>query len=198
MTRSSRVTIADTARVYGRPKFGSQTVVGDWSIVGAQNYYQDIFSNDNERVVRIGPGCIIGSWTLIYEGATLGQGVQVQDRCLVGSLTRVGSRSRVMYAAQVHDKVRIGKNCIVAGFVGDNSCLGDGCSVFGALVHRYEHPGVKDWDRTDECGPSLEENVVVGWGAVVIGPVTIGAGAWIEPNSVVKRDIRRGERYGGK
>jgi serine O-acetyltransferase len=145
--------------------------------------------------VKIGKRCIIYPWCLIFEGASIGDSVEVHERCTIGSLTVVGSQSIILYGAQVHDNIRIGKKCIIAGFVADNTIVGDGCSVFGALVHQYKSPGRGRWDNTNEIGPTLGKNVVVAWGAVIAGPVRIGNGAWIAPNSVVTTDVPAGARY---
>ena len=95
----------------------------------------------------------------------------------------------------MHDNVSIGKRCIVAGFIADNCIVGDGSSVFGALIHRYKNPGRDRWDETDEPGPVLGKNVVVAWGAVIIGRVRCGDGAWISPNEVITEDVPAGANY---
>lgn len=40
--------------------------------------------------------------------------------------------------------------------------------------------------------PSLEDNVIIGAGAVVLGPVTVGSGATVAANSLVTRDVPPG------
>lgn len=190
-----RSLIADTVRFVGSVSIGDQTKIHDWSILGFSNRNPDEFQEGEDRTVKIGSHCIIYPWVLIYEGAVLGNRVEIHDRCAIGSHTHIGDQSLILYGAQVHDNVTIGSKCIVAGFVADNCTIGDGSSVFGSLVHRYENPGREDWDQTDEVGPTLGRDVVVGWGAVVAGPVTIGDRAWIAPNSVVRNDVAAGARY---
>jgi UDP-3-O-[3-hydroxymyristoyl] glucosamine N-acyltransferase len=177
-------TIADTA------------VIMDFAIIGLQNYYQDLFTHPDDRAIQIGEEVRIYPHAVVYEGARLGRGVVLEERTTVGSLTKIGARSRILYQAQVYDKVVIGEDCVIGGFVADNCVVGACCSVFGALVHRYAKMDTRTWDATDEEGPTLEENVMVGWGAVVAGAVRIGAGSRIFPNSVVTRDIERGAVYG--
>ena len=187
--------VADTVQCFGNVSVGAQTRIHEWSILGFPNRDPNLFSNENDRIVRIGRQCVIYPWCLIYEGASISPKVEIHERCMVGSLTAIGTKSLILYGAQLHDRVKIGRECIIAGFVADNCTVGDGSTVFGALVHRYGQPGRKRWDSTDEQGPVLGKNVVVGWGAVVIGPVKIGDGARIAPNAVVRADIAAGERY---
>jgi UDP-3-O-[3-hydroxymyristoyl] glucosamine N-acyltransferase len=194
----TRQATAVSDRILGDVRIGKNVTIHDTSIIGFPNDYQSIFTNKAQRVVRIGTRSIIYPWSLIYEGATIGDKVEVHERCTVGSLTTIGANSMVQYGAQVHDNVRIGKNCIIAGFIADNTVVGEGSSVFGALIHRYKHPGRRSWDDTDELGPTLGKNVIIAWGAVIVGDIKIGNGAWILPNSVVRKDVPAGARYDGK
>lgn len=43
----------------------------------------------------------------------------------------------------------------------------------------------------DDC-PTIEDDVEIGVGAVIIGPVTVGRGARIGPNAVIFRDVPPG------
>ncbi|HEY6185239.1 MAG TPA: hypothetical protein VIW67_23575 [Terriglobales bacterium] len=170
----------------------------DFAVIGLPNYYRDIFAKPEERIVRIGDDCRIYPWALVYEGATLEANVIMEERTTVGSRTSVGTRTRILYQAQINDHISVGQDCVVGGFVADNSRIGNKCSVFGSLVHSYANPDPTAWDITDEDGPVLEDHVFVGWGAVVVGNVRIGAGAWILPNSLVTENIPPGMKYGGR
>ena len=143
----------------------------------------------------IGRHCVILPGTVIYEGAYLEDGVIVSERCTIGSLTRIGEETRILYGAQIHDNVAVGESSIIAGFIADNTVVGNNCHVFGALIHRYENPDSARWDEIDEVGPTLEENVIVAWGAVIAGPVKIGQGAYIPPNVVCAENVAPGCRY---
>lgn len=191
-------TIAPTAiiRDPSNLQVGQDVIVMDYSVIGLPNYYPDVFDQPEQRNVVIGDRTRIYPWSLVYEGARLGSDVLMEERTSVGSRTYVGARTRILYQAQVNDKITIGEECIIGGFVADNCCIGNRCSVFGALVHCYVQPSLTAWDTTDEIGPVLDDDVIVGWGAVLIGPIKIGRGAKIYPNSVVTCDVPSGEKYG--
>lgn len=192
--------IAATAVIHHREnlRLGRGVAIMDFAVIGLRNYYQDIFKYKRERLVKIDDRCQVYPWALIYEGATLESGVVMEERTTVGSLTKVGAETRILYHAQVNDKISIGKNCIVGGFIADNCKIGHGCSIFGSLVHRYENHNTKKWDVTDETGPILEDDVMVGWGAVLVGAIRIGAKAQILPNVLVTEDVPSGEKYVGR
>jgi len=177
---------------------GHDVTIMDYAIIGVANYYQDLFDNDRKRRVVIGDRSRIYPWALIYEGANIGADVVMEERTTVGSLTTVGARTRILYQAQINDQIRIGEQCIIGGFVADNCSVGNRCSVFGALVHRYLTPSLEAWDTTDEPGPILEDDVVVGWGAVLVGQITVGRGARILPVTLVTENVAPGERYYGR
>ncbi|MBC8489622.1 MAG: hypothetical protein H8D45_26690 [Bacteroidetes bacterium] len=191
--------IASTAIIKNpnRVIWGSNVIIMDHVIIGLENYYQDIFENDEQRLVTIEDKVRIYPWTLVYEGATLRTEVIMEERTTVGSRTDVGARSRILYQAQVNDNIRIGHDCIIGAFIADNCKIGNYCSVFGALVHRYSNQDTTLWNETEEQGPILEDRVLVGWGSVIVGNVTIGKGSRIRPNTVVTRDIPAGTVYAG-
>lgn len=176
--------------------FGDGAVIMDYCVLGIKNPYDDVFESEEQRVVKIGSKCVIYPWSLLYEGAVIEDEVQIGERSTVGSRTSIGRQSRLVYGAQVHDNVTVGAHSIVGGFVADNCTIGEECHVFGSLVHRYDTADSHAWDKIEEEGPILEREVVVGWGAVVVGRVTIGAGARIRPNAVVTGDVSAGARYG--
>lgn len=168
----------------------------DFCVPGVKNPYEDVFDAEEQKTVRIGEKCVIFPWSLFYEGAIIEDEVRIGERCMVGSRTRISGGCRLVYGAQVHDNVMVGAFTIVGGFVADNCVIGKKCHVFGSLVHRYENRDPHKWDEIDEQGPTLEDDVLIGWGAVVVGPVRIAKGAHIEPNSVVTRDVTPRGRYG--
>lgn len=174
---------------------GEESKIMDYCVIGVENPW-DIFKNEQQKNITIGAQCTIYPWSIIYEGAFIKDNVQIFERSTIGSLSVIGKSSRLMYGAQVHDKVEIGQSTIVGGFISDNCVIGDDCFVYGSLVHKHDNRDSAKWDEIDEIGPILEDNVFVGWGAVLIGEIRIGKGASIKPNSIVTEDVAPGETYG--
>jgi UDP-3-O-[3-hydroxymyristoyl] glucosamine N-acyltransferase len=183
--------IAPTAQLVNSESIsiGDGAVIEHFAVVGLPNRSSNVFRCEQERRVVIARNVLVGCYTILFEGARLDDGAQVEDRCLIGSRTVIGANSRVLGGAQVHDHVRVGERTYIGGFVADHCRIGNECYVFGSLIHRLHKPHANPWDVTDEVGPILEDRVIVGWGAVIIGPVTIGAGARIRPGAVVRESI---------
>ena len=177
-----------------RLRLGRHVKIMDHVVIGAPNACKDTFDIEKHRRVILQDWVVIYPFSVVFEGATLRRKVVMEERTSVGSRSTVGEASRILYQAQINDNVTIGQRCMIVGFVADNTKIGDGCSVFGALVHRYKTSNTRRWGTEDELGPILEDKVVIGWGAVIVGRVRIRTGSWIRPNTVVTRDVSRGER----
>ena len=191
--------VHDTARLLSPDlmHLGNNVHIMDYAVIGVPNEYGDDFERDSDRCVRIGDGTTLYPHIVIYEGATLGADVVMEEGTRVGSRTVIGDRTRIVYNAQIHDHVRTGADCVIGGFIADNVTVGSRTSVFGALVHRYSSRDPRQWADEDEPGPTLGDDVLIAWGAVIVGDVRIGSRAHICPNCVVTHDVAEGEKFDG-
>ncbi len=99
--------------------------------------------------------------------------------------------SRLITGIEIHPLATIGKNCfidhgmgVVIGettVIGDNVVIYQGVTLGGRSIQKVKrHPTIKD-------------NVVVGAGAKILGPITIGAGSKIGPGSIIIKDLEEGK-----
>ena len=186
---------------YGDVTFGENTILGDHVVIGYPKELRlEEFQRGHDCVVpsntplfdavkptRIGANCRIASHIVIYEGTQVRDGVSIDDHCRIGFDCVVGSNTRLVYAAFVCDRVRIGSNCVVAGFVCDGSVISDNAMVMGTLVHEFTRPHVP-WGLI-EPAPKIEDRAVVGFGAIVVGGVTIGHNSYVAAGAVVTKDM---------
>ena len=70
--------------------------------------------------------------------------------------------------------------------IGETAVIGDDCTLYHGVTL-----GGTSWEK-GKRHPTLANNVVVGAGAKVLGPITIGEGARIGSNSVVVKDVPKG------
>ena len=98
--------------------------------------------------------------------------------------------ARFLTGVEIHPGARIGRRFFIdhgMGIViGETSEIGDDCSLYHGVTL-----GGTTWQK-GKRHPTLNENVVVGAGAKILGPITIGAGARIGCNAVVVKDIPPG------
>lgn len=98
--------------------------------------------------------------------------------------------ARFLTGIEIHPGAVIGKRFFIdhgMGIViGETSEIGDNCSIYH---------GVTLGGTTCNKGkrhPTLQDNVVVGAGAKILGPITIGEGGRIGSNAVVVKDVPPG------
>jgi serine O-acetyltransferase len=99
----------------------------------------------------------------------------------------VSSIGRFMTAIEIHPSARIGRGLFIdhgAGVViGGTAEVGDGVTLY---------QGVTLGGTSLDAGkrhPTLEDGVIVGAGAKILGPVTIGRNARIGANAMVVKDV---------
>jgi acetyltransferase-like isoleucine patch superfamily enzyme len=182
--------------VYGNVSLSKSVVIGSFNILGALHrrlavdYGEDpslLPPPDREpRPVSVGERTVICNHTVIYEGVSIGEDSYVDDFVRIGADTRIGARTMLLYGARVYDDVEIGSDCRVTGLVPKGVRIRDNVTIMGNLVHKYRRP--LNW-LVDEPSPLIEDDVVVGYGAVVVGDVTIGAGSYVAANATVTKAV---------
>jgi serine acetyltransferase len=131
---------------------------------------------------------------VLGQSVTLEKGVIIDHGCIVECDVKIGENTLLCYRAHVCADSQIGQNCVIGGFVGERSAIGDNSRIFGSLVH--SHPrGWRGWDDDDQMvtGPKIGSRVLVGFGAVIVGQIEIGDGAYIGANAVVCEDVPSGQ-----
>lgn len=179
--------------LYGPVVIDEGVVVGEHAVLGCPKearieQARKDGTADRGRPVRIGRGTVVMHHVVVYEGAVIGASCLLDDRVRIGYDTRIGDRTRLTHGAYVCDRVDIGDDCCVAGFVCDGVRVGAGSTVMGQLVHEYTQPHL-GWWAADEAPPVIHERSVVGFGAVVVGGVSVGPRAYVAAGAIVTRDV---------
>lgn len=146
--------------------------------------------------VHLGEGVYIGDNSTIYEGTSIGNGCILEDQTRIGFDCILGARTRVMYAAYICDRVAIGDNCRIAGFVCDAAKIGDDCTVMGQLSHKYTVSDL-EWGEVDEPSPIIENGVIIGLGAQIVGGITVGKGSFVCSGAVLTKSIPKNSVVSG-
>ena len=97
--------------------------------------------------------------------------------------------SRFLTGIEIHPGAQIGRRCFIdhgmGVVIGETSIIGDDCTL-----HHGVTLGGTSW-KQGKRHPTLENKVVIGAGAKVLGPITIKAGARIGSNAVVVSDVMK-------
>jgi len=98
--------------------------------------------------------------------------------------------ARWLTGIEIHPGARIGRRFFIdhgmGVVIGETSEIGDDCTLYHGVTL-----GGTSWEK-GKRHPTLKDNVVVGAGAKVLGPITVGAGARVGSNAVVVKDVPDG------
>ena len=102
--------------------------------------------------------------------------------------------SRFLTGIEIHPKAKIGKNLFIdhgmGVVIGETSEIKDNVTIYHMVTLGGIAPSINSNDqRHVKRHPTLEDNVVVGSGAQVLGPVVVGKNAKIGANAVVTKDV---------
>lgn len=100
--------------------------------------------------------------------------------------------SRWMTAIDIHPGARIGRNFFIDhGFVviGETAEIGDNVTIYQCVTLGGTSP---DNGIAGKRHPTLLDGVILGSGAQVLGPITVGERARVGANAVVTKDVPEG------
>jgi len=95
--------------------------------------------------------------------------------------------ARIITGIEIHPGAIIGRRFFIdhgmGVVIGETAIIGDDCTIYHGVTL-----GGTSW-KQGKRHPTLEDKVVIGAGAKILGPITIGSGAKIGSNAVVVKDI---------
>jgi serine O-acetyltransferase len=98
--------------------------------------------------------------------------------------------ARLFTGIEIHPAAQIGRRFFIdhgmGVVIGETAVIGNDCTLYHGVTL-----GGTSWER-GKRHPTLADDVVVGAGAKVLGPVEIGAGARIGSNAVVLKSVPEG------
>ncbi len=111
------------------------------------------------------------------------RGWHVAARCL----SQLG---RFLTGIEIHPGAQIGSRLFIdhgmGVVIGETAVIGDDVTLY----HQVTLGGVST--KPGKRHPTVEDDVVIGAGAAVLGPITVGCGARVGSNAVVLRDVPPG------
>ena len=106
-------------------------------------------------------------------------------------LARMSSTiTRWLTGVEIHPGARIGRRFFIdhamGVVIGETAIIGDDCTLYHGVTL-----GGTSWDA-GKRHPTLEDNVVIGAGAKILGPITLARGCRVGSNAVVTKDVPAG------
>ena len=94
----------------------------------------------------------------------------------------ISQLSRFLTGIEIHPTAKIGKNLFIdhgmGVVIGETSDIGDNVTIYHMVTLGGIAPSINSYDqRNIKRHPTIKSEVVIGSGAQVLGPVTVGRGA---------------------
>tara|TARA_E500000075_G_scaffold116754_1_gene114391 strand:- start:873 stop:1448 length:576 start_codon:yes stop_codon:yes gene_type:complete len=101
---------------------------------------------------------------------------------------------RFFTGIEIHPGAKIGKNLFIdhgmGVVIGETSEIGNNVTIYHTVTLGGSSPSIdSERQRHEKRHPTIGNDVVIGSGAQVIGPVIVGNGARIAANAVVVKDV---------
>ena len=101
---------------------------------------------------------------------------------------------RFFTGIEIHPGAKIGKNLFIdhgmGVVVGETSEIGDNVTIYHAVTLGGSSPSIdSERQRHEKRHPTIGNDVVIGSGAQIIGPIKVGNNARIAANAVVVKDV---------
>ena len=102
--------------------------------------------------------------------------------------------SRFLTGIEIHPGAKIGKNLFIdhgmGVVIGETSDIGDNVTIYHMATLGGIAPSINSNDqRNIKRHPTIGDEAVIGSGAQVLGPITVGRCAKIGANAVVTKDV---------
>ena len=110
-------------------------------------------------------------------------------------LARIISQfSRFLTGIEIHPGAKIGKNLFIdhgmGVVIGETSEIGDNVTIYHAVTLGGISPSINsNAQRNEKRHPTIANQVVIGSGAQLLGPIKVGRCAKIAANAVVVNDV---------
>ena len=109
----------------------------------------------------------------------------------------ISSIGRLITLIEIHPGAKIGRRFVIdhgsAIVIGETSIIGDDVTLYQGVTLGGVSPSVDSHKQVDQKRhPTLANKVIVGSGAQVLGPITVGEGARVGANAVVTKDVPSG------
>jgi acetyltransferase-like isoleucine patch superfamily enzyme len=188
---------ASYCRILENVQYAPSVRFGDFCVIGIMPMPVNSIKKDltlAKATVFIGDDSVICPHVTIYAGVKIGKRVLIGDSSSIFCRVVVDDDVIISRNVTINSDVSIGKNTRIMDnthitgrcVIGDNVFISVGVSMTNDS--RFGRSGY-----SEDCqGPTIEENVCIGAGAVLLPGVHIGRNSVVAAGSVVKKNVPEG------
>jgi serine O-acetyltransferase len=109
----------------------------------------------------------------------------------------ISQLSRFLTGIEIHPAAKIGKNLFIdhgmGVVIGQTTEIGDNVTLYHGVTLGGISPAIKSKEQVGiKRHPSIGNDVIIGSGAQILGPIKVGVCARIGSNAVVTKDVPKG------
>ena len=102
--------------------------------------------------------------------------------------------SRFLTGIEIHPAAKIGKNLFIdhgmGVVIGETSEIGNNVTIYHGVTLGGISPAENSLDQVNlKRHPTIKDNVIIGSGAQILGPITVDNNARIGANTVILKDV---------
>tara|TARA_B100000700_G_scaffold160348_1_gene177534 strand:+ start:521 stop:1099 length:579 start_codon:yes stop_codon:yes gene_type:complete len=106
----------------------------------------------------------------------------------------ISQLARFLTGIEIHPAAKIGKNLFIdhgmGVVIGETSDIGDNVTIYHGVTLGGISPSINsEKQRNTKRHPTIKDKVVIGSGAQILGPITVGINSKIGSNAVVTNDV---------
>jgi acetyltransferase-like isoleucine patch superfamily enzyme len=181
--------------VYEPIEVGKDLVIEDFVVLGKP----PIRTKTSKMRLIIGDSSVIRSGTIIYTGNIIGNNFQtgdnarIREKNRIGNNVSIGAGSIIERDCVIMDNAKIHSGCFIPEYtiIKKNAWIGPGVIMTNVL-----HPPCPAFKKHapikgKKCchGPTIEENAVIGAGAVILPAIVVGENSLVGAGSVITNDV---------
>ena len=108
----------------------------------------------------------------------------------------ISQLSRFLTGIEIHPAAKIGKNLFIdhgmGVVIGETAEVGNNVTIYHGVTLGGISPAENSLDQVNlKRHPTIKNNVIIGSGAQVLGPITVGENARIGANTVILKDVTK-------
>lgn len=190
-----RVLIGPNVKIFGPTVVGDDSRLDRFVVVGypvrrklleAGSFSNDVLDALSDGAV-IGRGCLLRSFTVVYERVRMGNGVETGHHVLVREETVVGDNVRIGSGTIIDGRVEIGAGTVIQSqaYLPPGTKIGSNVFIGPRAVFTNDrYPPSRRLQ-----GVVVEDEAVIGANATILAGVRIGRRAVVAAGAVVTRDV---------
>lgn len=166
--------------------------MGPFAVIGGPSYQRETATSQDVdgSWTTFGRRCALQAFSYVGAGSVVGDDFRADAHAYVGIECRLGDRVVVEYGGRIYNRAVVGDDTVVGGFLCNEARVGARCLIQGSLVHARTTPA-------PEAFPTIEDDVMVGFNAVVVGGVVVARRSVVAAGAVLLTSTEAGSMYAG-